>query len=163
MTIARGDTARRAARTALVLARRRARQAARRVRDQAPLYLAIAAGGVAGSLLRWLVSIMFEAGPFPAATFLVNILGSFAIGFIAEATGPSGRVFIGPRRRQFAMTGVCGGFTTFSSFTLETARFFGDGALVMGGVYLAASIITWIGAVWLGEMAAARINRLRGA
>jgi|SRR5271166_1597330 len=57
---------------------------------------------------------------FPVGTLIVNVVGSFVIGFFASLTGPDGRVFVGTDARQFVMTGVCGGFTTFSSFSLQT-------------------------------------------
>src|SRR5262249_61126508 len=57
---------------------------------------------------------------FPWGTMIVNIIGSFIIGFFATLTGPDGRVFADTLTRQFVMIGLCGGYTTFSSFSLQT-------------------------------------------
>jgi protein CrcB len=57
---------------------------------------------------------------FPIGTLIVNVTGSFVIGFFATLTAPDGRVFVSSDARQFVMTGLCGGYTTFSSFSLQT-------------------------------------------
>jgi CrcB protein len=148
-------------------ARRVARIAAARwakINTTATLYAVIAAGGVIGSLGRWVAGLAFTGwfgGGFPYGTLFVNIVGSFIIGFFAELTGPDGRLFVGPRTRQFVMTGICGGFTTFSSFSLETVRFVTAAAPAMAAYYVAVSIVTWLCAVWAGEATAARLNRFR--
>jgi CrcB protein len=129
------------------------------------LYGAIAAGSVIGSLLRWLASLasLSLLGPaFPWGTLVVNVTGSFAIGYYAAVTGPDGRLFVGPRTRQFVMTGICGGYTTFSMFSLETLRFLQAGNSLAASLYLALSITTWLAAVWLGDALAIRVNRLKG-
>ena len=77
-------------------------------------------------------------------------------------TGPDGRVFAGPRHRQFVMTGICGGYTTFSMFSLETLRLWQAGHAAAAGLNVAVSIVTWLAAVWLGHSLAARLNRLKG-
>ena len=64
---------------------------------------------------------------FPWGTLIVNVTGSFVIGFFATLTGPDGRVFVGSKARQFVMTGICGGYTTFSSFSLQTLKLAHDG------------------------------------
>ncbi|MCZ8546402.1 fluoride efflux transporter CrcB [Mesorhizobium qingshengii] len=131
----------------------------------AQLYLAVSAGAVIGSVLRALASIGALAwlGPgFPWGTLFVNVLGSFVIGFYATLTGPDGRVLAGTRWRQFVMTGICGGFTTFSTFSLETFRLFQGGHWPMAGLNVGVSIVTWLVAVWLGHMVASRLNRLGG-
>jgi fluoride exporter len=126
------------------------------------LYFAVIAGGILGSLLRWLVALALPqlAGGFPWPTFVANVTGSFVIGFFSTLTGPDGRVFAGPRARQFVMTGICGGYTTFSGFAVEMLRFVEarDGRQAV--IYLAASILSWLAAVWLGDVAARRLNRM---
>ena len=97
---------------------------------------------------------------FPWGTLFVNVTGSFAIGFYAALTGPDGRLFVSPRQRQFVMVGICGGYTTFSSFSLETLRLVQSGNAHTAFVYLFVSVITWIAGVWLGHALAARLNRL---
>ncbi len=93
------------------------------------LYLLIALGGALGSVLRfWLngvVTIHYgETSPLGAlatGTLIINITGSFAIGFFSTLTGPDGRWLVDPpTARLFFMTGICGGYTTFSSFSLQT-------------------------------------------
>ena len=64
---------------------------------------------------------------FPWGTIIVNIVGSFIIGFFATLTGPDGRLLVPSTTRQFVMVGLCGGFTTFSSFGLETLNLARDG------------------------------------
>jgi fluoride exporter len=125
------------------------------------LYGAVIAGGILGSLLRWLVALVLPAavGGFPWATFVANVTGSFVIGFYSSLTGPDGRVFAGPRTRQFVMTGICGGYTTFSGFAVEMLRFVQSGDARSALIYLAASVPGWLIAVWLGDVAARRLNR----
>ena len=127
-------------------------------RTEAALYTVVAAGSVIGSVLRWLVGLAL-----PWGTLFVNLTGSFAIGFFAGMTAPGGRWFVGPRLRQFFMTGVCGGYTTFSMFSLETLRMLQQGKLVTAALYVALSLIAWLGAVWTGDALAMRLNRLKGA
>lgn len=130
----------------------------------AGLYGAVMAGGVIGSLLRWAVALalpLYEHG-LPWATFIANATGCFAIGFYAILTGPDGRLFVGPRMRQFFMTGICGGYTTFSGFSLETVRFVLTGDVRSATLYLLISVVSWLAALWLGEALARRLNNMRG-
>ena len=140
---------------------RRRRQA---LADAAALYGIVMTGGVIGSLLRWAVALVLPiaGGGLPWATFFANATGCFAIGFYATLTGPDGRLFVGPRMRQFFMTGICGGYTTFSSFSLETVRFVLSGDERSAALYLAISVASWLAAVWLGDVLASRLNNLKG-
>ncbi|WP_341872559.1 fluoride efflux transporter CrcB [Allomesorhizobium alhagi] len=127
--------------------------------------MAVSLGSVIGSVLRAIASMAALAylGPdFPWGTLFVNVLGSFVIGFYATLTGPGGRVFAGTRQRQFVMAGICGGFTTFSMFSLETFLLVQVGNLPAAGLNIGASIVTWLAAVWLGHILASRLNRLGG-
>lgn len=136
-----------------------------RGRDIALLYAAIAAGSIIGSVLRWAASLGMHAAfgdGFPWGTLFVNVTGSFVIGSYAALTGPDGRLFVGPRTRQFVMTGICGGYTTFSMFSLETLRLFKQGALVEAALNIAVSIVIWLVAVWAGDALGSRLNRLKG-
>lgn len=90
-------------------------------------------------------------------------MGSFIIGFYATLSAPDGRLFVGARQRHFVMTGICGGFTTFSVFSLETLRFAVEGLYWMAAVYVGLSLVTWLAAAWLGHALATRINKLGGA
>ena len=137
----------------------------RTVRQAVVLYGLVALGAVIGGVLRALASsgavALFGTG-FPWGTLFVNVAGSFLIGFYADLTGPDGRVFAGTRQRQFVMTGVCGGFTTFSVFSLETIRLIQSGNMAYAAVNIGVSVVAWLVAVWLGHLLATRLNRLGG-
>lgn len=138
----------------------------RKIRDASMLYAGVALGSVIGGVLRALASVASIAllGPgFPVGTLFVNVAGSFFIGFYATLTGPDGRVFAGPRARQFVMAGLCGGFTTFSMFSLETLRLVQGGRPLAAGLNIGLSAALWLAAVWLGHVLASRLNRLRGS
>lgn len=136
-----------------------------KARETVSLYLAVSLGAVIGSVLRAGASLgslaLFGPG-FPWATLFVNIAGSFVIGFYATLTGPDGRLFAGSHQRQFVMTGICGGFTTFSAFSLESLRLAQSGNWVAAGMNVTVSVVAWLAAVWLGYALASRLNRLGG-
>ena len=133
-------------------------------REPAILYACVAAGGILGSVARYLASLLIPAvSGFPFATLFVNITGSFIIGLYSALTAPDGRLFAGTRQRQFVMTGFCGGYTTFSAFSLETIRLLGSGRTRTALLYIAVSVVTWLVAVWLGHVLAGRVNRLKGS
>lgn len=139
-------------------------KAASNRRNTALLYASVAAGGVLGSISRYLISLLIPMiSGFPWPTLFVNITGSFIIGFYSTLTGPDGRLFAGVRQRQFVMTGFCGGYTTFSSFSLETVRLLQAGMMRTASIYIAVSVVTWLVAVWLGSTLANRLNRLKGS
>ena len=100
---------------------------------------------------------------FPWGTLIVNVVGSFIIGFFATFTGPDGRLFVSTEARQFVMVGLCGGYTTFSSFSLQTLNLVRDGEMGRAGANIALSVALCLLAVWLGHVAAASLNRLKGA
>jgi fluoride exporter len=124
------------------------------------LYAWVAAGSIVGGLTRYLVGLALDTG-FPFATLFINATGSLIIGFYATLTGPDGRVLARPEHRQFVMTGFCGGYTTFSTFSLETFRLFHGGMKYTALGYVAASLICWLASVWLGHIIATRYNRLK--
>jgi CrcB protein len=131
--------------------------------DKTGSYISVALGSIVGAVARFLVSVLFVSqfgDRFPWGTLFVNVTGSFAIGFYAALTGPDGRLFVSPRQRLFVMVGICGGYTTFSAFSLETLRLVQSGKIQTAFVYLVVSAITWIAGVWLGHALAARLNRL---
>jgi fluoride exporter len=133
-------------------------------RATAILYACVAAGGVLGSVARYLASLLIPVvSGFPYPTLFVNITGSFIIGFYSTLSGPDGRLFAGTRQRQFVMTGFCGGYTTFSAFSLETVRLLRGGSTHTALLYIAVSVVTWLIAVWLGHVLASRVNRLKGS
>lgn len=132
--------------------------------ETAILYACVAAGGMLGSVARYLVSLLVPSlAGFPLATLFVNITGSFIIGFYSTLSGPDGRLFASTRQRQFVMTGFCGGYTTFSAFSLDTFRLLHGGKAGMALLNIAVSVVTWLVAVWLGHMLASRRNRLKGS
>jgi fluoride exporter len=133
--------------------------------DRAGSYISVALGSIVGAVGRYLVSVLFVSqfgDHFPWGTLFVNVTGSFVIGFYAALTGPDGRLFATPRQRQFVMVGICGGYTTFSSFSLETLRLVQSGDVQAASLNLGISIISWLMAVWIGHALATRLNRLTG-
>jgi len=131
-------------------------------RNTAILYGYVAAGSVLGGLARYLASLLMAVIPgFPWATLFVNVTGSFIIGFYGTLSAPDGRLFASARQRQFVMTGFCGGYTTFSTFSLETVKLLDAGVVETGLLNIAVSVVTWLLAVWLGHILASRINRLK--
>jgi CrcB protein len=136
----------------------------RNARNTAILYACVAAGSVLGGLARYLISVLFQSIPgFPLATLVVNVTGSFIIGFYSTLTEPDGRWFVSARQRQFVMTGFCGGYTTFSTFSLETFQLLASGSECTALLNIALSVVSWLVAVWLGYALARRVNRLKGS
>jgi CrcB protein len=128
------------------------------------LYAWVAAGSVLGGVARYLASLLIESGPgLPWATLFVNVTGSFIIGFYAALSSPDGRILASAQQRQFVTTGFCGGYTTFSAFSLETYKLFHAGMKPTAFLYIALSVVGWLLAVWLGHMLATRLNRLKGS
>ena len=118
--------------------------------NTAILYGCIASGSVAGGVDRDLISLIMQLGPgFPWATLFVNVTGSFIIGFYSTLSAPDGRLFASARQRQFVTTGFCGGYTTFSTFSLETFKLLQAGMAQTAFTNIAVSIVSWLLAVWL--------------
>jgi len=125
-------------------------------------YLWIALGGALGSVARYWVSgaVAQRFGEtFPLGTLVINITGSLAIGFFATLTDPDGRVLASPSFRRFFMVGICGGYTTFSSFSLQTLNLARDGQWLGAGLNTLGSMAGCLIAVWLGHVAAMALNR----
>jgi len=117
-------------------------------------YLWIAAGGALGSMGRfWLGALVVESvGPgFPWGTLLINIIGSFAIGFFGVLTGPGGRFPASFDIRALVMVGVCGGFTTFSAFSLQTLELARENHWLQSGGNIVLSVTLCLIAVWAGH------------
>ena len=133
-------------------------------RRTAVLYAYVAAGSILGGLARYLVSLAMDTGRgFPWATLFINATGSFIIGLFATLSGPDGRLFASVQQRQFVMTGFCGGYTTFSTFSLETFKLYHSGMAHTALAYIATSVVCWLVSVWLGHILASRLNRLKGS
>jgi CrcB protein len=125
-------------------------------------YFWVALGGAIGSVARlWLsvhVTLLTGLG-FPWGTILVNIIGSLVIGFFATLTGPSGRVVVPVEAQAFVIVGLCGGFTTFSAFSLQTLELARDGRLLYAAANIALSVVLCLTAVALGHWLAALFGR----
>ena len=129
-------------------------------------YLYIALGGALGSVGRYAVSGTVARATqevFPWGTLTANITGCFAIGLFAMLTGPDGRILVPPDVRQFFMVGVCGGYTTFSSFSLQTLALAKDGDMTRAGANIVVSLLFCLAGVYLGSVLGAAINQARGA
>lgn len=117
-------------------------------------YLWVALGGALGSMARfWFGAVVATIYPshFPLGTVLLNILGSFVIGFFATLTGPDGRIPASFETRAFVMVGVCGGFTTFSAFSLQTLDLARNSHWLQAGGNVVISVIACLIAVWAGH------------
>lgn len=128
------------------------------------IYLLIALGGALGSVARHWVSEVIAArldGPFPWGTFLVNVTGCLVIGFLATFAGPGGRPFASSETRYFLMTGVCGGYTTFSAFSLQTLTLLRDGNTARAAAYVVGSVGLCLLGVWLGYLLGAALAPAR--
>jgi CrcB protein len=125
----------------------------------------IAIGSAIGGLSRFWLAEAFSrwlGTELPWGTVVVNITGCFMIGFFNTLTGPDGRVLASTVTRQFVMIGICGGYTTFSSFSLQTLNMAQKGEWGMAGIHIATSVILCLLAVWLGTIAASAFNQLKG-
>ena len=120
-------------------------------------FLWVALGGALGAVLRYAVSLIPVRGGFPVLTLLTNLLGALLIGFIADAaeiTAPS------PSLILFVKTGLCGGFTTFSTFSLESYTLIKAGQKGTAVLYIALSVGLCLLGIWLGHLAARRVFHL---
>ena len=129
-------------------------------------YFWIAIGGALGSAGRyWLngiVSSRFET--FPMGTLVINMIGSFFIGVFAALTMPEGRMGSESRAfaTQFVMIGICGGFTTFSSFSLQTINLLRDREWLYAGGNVLFSVALCLVATWLGYLLGSALTSTKG-
>ncbi len=124
--------------------------------------LGVAIGSAIGGVLRYWCSgsVAHAFGEtFPAGTLVVNVAGSFLIGLIAVLTGPDGRMLIGSAGRQFLMVGLLGGFTTFSSFSLQTLTLAQDGEWLAAAANVVLSVLLCLVGVWAGFALGTLVNR----
>lgn len=129
------------------------------------IHLWIALGSALGGLSRYWFSGMVArhvGETFPWGTLLVNVTGSFIIGCFAALTGPDGRLVVNPTFRQFFMIGVCGGYTTFSSFSLQTLNLVQNNEWVKAGMNSVLSLTLCLIAVWLGHITALYLGQMEG-
>jgi len=122
--------------------------------------LLIMAGGALGTLARYLISLaaLPISGQLPVGTLIVNMTGSFVIGAFGTLTLAAGRYPVPEDIRLFVMIGVCGGYTTFSSFSLQTLDLLRSGALGRAALNVVASVLLCIAAVALGHALGACLN-----
>ena len=122
----------------------------------------VALGSALGGVARYWCSGLIArtmGETFPWGTLVVNISGSLLIGFIATVSGTDGRFLIPPEARQFMMVGILGGYTTFSSFSLQTLSLARDGEWLLAGANIVGSVVLCLIAVWVGHMLAVMVNR----
>ena len=125
-------------------------------------YLWVALGSALGGMARygcsgWAARTFGSA--FPWGTLLVNVLGSSLIGFLSASAAPGARWLLPPDTRALLMIGLCGGFTTFSSFSLETLNLVRDGEWLWAAANIVFSVVVCLVFVWLGHAGGAALNR----
>jgi CrcB protein len=129
-------------------------------------YLWVFLGGGLGSILRYVLSgvvVRHVGETFPWGTLLVNVTGCFVIGLFATFTGADSRWMVAPSIRTFFMIGVCGGYTTFSAFSLQTLALAQEGEWLRAGANVVLSVVACLLGVWLGHLLAASFNSMKGA
>jgi CrcB protein len=118
--------------------------------------LILGLGGFLGAISRYLVSeavqALIKSAHFPWGTFIVNILGCFTLGFLTQAAASKG--VIDPQARMFLMVGFVGAFTTFSTFSVESANLFQNGQGAAGILNILASNLLGIAFVFIGQAVA---------
>jgi len=111
-------------------------------------FLLVGLGGGIGSMLRYGTSLLFTSRYFPYSTLAVNIIGSFIIGLVLGMSLKS-EYFLS-NWKLFLATGICGGFTTFSSFSAENVELLQTGKTLSALMYIVASVVLGLVAAWLG-------------
>ena len=112
-------------------------------------FIWVAFGGALGAVCRYAISLIPVKNTFPFLTLVTNLIGAVLIGFIVGIV--SSKQDVSANRVLFWKTGVCGGFTTFSTFSLEAFTLFENKAYVSGGIYIALSILGCIAGVFIGK------------
>lgn len=115
--------------------------------------LLVGIGGAAGSMLRFFTGMLvarFHTGNFPLGTFLINVIGCFIMGLVMA------RIMATPNDtlKFLLATGFCGGYTTFSAFSYENLELLNSGHTAIAVVYISASIVAGVVAVWAGSLIA---------
>ncbi len=123
--------------------------------------LAVAVGGALGSVARYWIGTLSAAWlgeAFPYGTVFINVTGSFVIGLFATLSGPGGALPAGVHWRLFVLIGLCGGYTTFSSFSLQTLVLARNGALLAACANIVASVALCLLGVTAGFMLAEQLG-----
>jgi fluoride exporter len=124
-------------------------------------YFWIAVGSALGGMARYwctVVGTQWFGGEFPWGTLFINVLGSFVIGLFFTLTGVGGRFDVSNDMKLFVMVGLCGGYTTFSAFSLQTLALFTEGQWTRGSAYVASSVVLCLIGVWAGYALATAFN-----
>ena len=113
--------------------------------------LAVGAGGFVGSVLRYLIGLIpvTETCLFPIKTFAINVIGCILIGIIAVSVSKNAQ--INPQMLLFLKVGLCGGFTTFSTFALETSDLIKSGNFSIAFAYVILSVLVGIAVIFAAE------------
>ncbi len=128
-------------------------------------YLWVAIGGALGSMGRFWLSGVVAArfgDSFPLGTLLINVSGSFLMGVIAGLTEPNGKTPVPQSLKVFLMVGICGGYTTFSAFSLQTLNLMRNREWFLAGGNVMLSVLLCLIAVWLGYLLGLAIKAGRG-
>lgn len=115
--------------------------------------------GIATLALRFLGERLGETLPW--GTLFVNVTGSLFIGFLSGLSGPQQEWLVDPAGRQFLLVGICGGYTTFSSFSVQTLRLLQNRAWFLAGINVVGSVALCLAAVALGHWLALQLGRGR--
>lgn len=112
-------------------------------------FLWVGLGGAIGSIFRYTLSLLPIKSSFPVLTLITNLLGAFIIGVVV---GLFEKQYLSSQIHLFLKTGLCGGFTTFSTFSLETLTLLENGMIFMAIIYVLISVVGCIMGVYLGKM-----------
>jgi fluoride exporter len=125
-------------------------------------YLWIGIGSALGGMGRYWcsdIATRYFGESFPWGTIIVNVCGSLVIGFLAALTTADGRLLVPEDGRAFLMIGVCGGYTTFSTFSLQTLNLIRNGEWLWASANVVLSVTLCLLAVWLGYVSAGAVSR----
>jgi CrcB protein len=123
-------------------------------------YLLLAVGGAIGTMARYGVSVLAlpVSRNLPWGTIIINIVGSFIIGFFGTLTLTHGKFPLSENARLFVMVGLCGGFTTFSSFSPQTLDLIRGGSIMRAMANILLSVTLCVCAVAVGHIIASHLN-----
>lgn len=119
--------------------------------------LIVGLGGFIGTVFRYLLGLIPVQIDFPIVTLIINFTGAFLIGAVYSFSENSN---VNPKLTLFFKTGICGGFTTFSTFSLETFNLIENKKFLTAGIYSVSSVILCLLGVWLGSLTAKQIKAL---